>query len=69
MLKTCFQIRGNWNEIRGNVDIFCLLSDDIQDRNDITTGGQNDWRERGLYIKRQILEHRISARTTDICLI
>ena len=28
-----------------DVDISCLLSDDIQDRYDMTTGGQNDWRE------------------------
>ena len=29
-----------------DVDISCLLSDDdIQDRNNMTTGGQNIWRE------------------------
>ena len=37
-----------------DVDISCLLSDDIQDRNDITTGSQNDWREGGLSRKRKI---------------
>ena len=37
-----------------DVDISCLLSDDIQDRNDITTGCQNDWREGGLSRKRKI---------------
>ena len=36
-----------------DVDISCLLSDDIQDRNDITTGSQNDWREGGLSRKRK----------------
>ena len=28
-----------------DVDISCLLSDDIQDRNDMTTQSQNNWRE------------------------
>ena len=37
-----------------DVDIFCLLSDGIQDRNDITTGSQNDWREGDLSRKRKI---------------
>ena len=37
-----------------DVDISFLLSDDdIQDRNDMTTGNQNDWRERGLPRKRK----------------
>ena len=31
-----------------DVDISCLLSDDIQDRNDMTTWSQNDWIEGGL---------------------
>ena len=37
-----------------DVDISCLLSDGIQDRNDITTGNQNDWREGGLSRKRKM---------------
>ena len=38
-----------------DVDISCLLSDDdIQDRNNMTTGGQNNWREGGLFRKRKI---------------
>ena len=38
-----------------DVDIsFPLSDDDIQDRNDMTTGNQNDWRERGLPRKRKI---------------
>ena len=37
-----------------DVDISCLLSYGIQDRNDMTTGGQNHWREGGLYRKRKI---------------
>ena len=36
-----------------DVDISCLLSDGIQDRNGITTGSQNDWREGGLSRKRK----------------
>ena len=36
-----------------DVDISCLLSDSIQDRNDMTTGGQNDWRGGGLYGERK----------------
>ena len=37
-----------------DIDISFLLSDDdIQDRNDMTTGNQNDWRERGLPRKRK----------------
>ena len=37
-----------------DVDISCLLSDGIQDRNDISAGSQNDWREGGLSRKRKI---------------
>ena len=33
---------------------FLLSDDDIQDRKDITTGNQNDWREKGLPRKRKI---------------
>ena len=53
-----------------DVDISCLVSDDdIQGRNDMTTGSQNDWREGGLSRKEKFLNHRISARTTDICMV
>ena len=38
-----------------DVDISCLLFDyDIQGRNDMTPGSQNDWREGGLSRKREI---------------
>ena len=38
-----------------NVDISCLFSDDdMQGRNVMTTGSQNDWREEGLSRKRKI---------------
>ena len=37
-----------------DVDISCLLSDDIQNRNDINRGSQNDWRDGGLSRKRKI---------------
>ena len=38
-----------------DVDISCLLSDDdIQGRNNMTTGSQNNSRERGLFRKRKI---------------
>ena len=38
-----------------DVDISCLLSDDdMQGRNDMTTGSHNDWREGGLSRKRNI---------------
>ena len=38
-----------------DVDISCLLSDyDIQGRNDMTPGSQNDWREGGLSRKREM---------------
>ena len=38
-----------------DVDISCLLSDDdMQGRNDMTTGSHNDWREGGLSRKRKI---------------
>ena len=38
-----------------DVDIYCLLSDDdIQGRNVMITGSQNDWREEGLPGKRKI---------------
>ena len=38
-----------------DVDISCLFSDDdMQGRNDMTTGSQNDWREEGLSRKRKI---------------
>ena len=37
-----------------DVDISCLLSDDdMQGRNDMTTGRQNDWRVEGLSRKRK----------------
>ena len=37
-----------------DVDISCLLSDDdMQGRNGMTTGSQNDWREGGLPRKRK----------------
>ena len=53
-----------------DVDISCLLTDDdIQGRNDMTTGSQNDWREGGLSRKKKFLYHRISARCTDICMV
>ena len=52
-----------------DIDISCLLSDGIQDKNDITAGSQNDWREGGLSRKRKFLYHRISARTTDFCMV
>ena len=46
-----------------DVDISCLLSDDdIQDRNNMTTGGQNNWREGGLFRKRKIFV------TQNLCL-
>ena len=35
-----------WNKKKlTNADISCLLSDGIQDRNDMTTEAQNDWRD------------------------
>ena len=34
-----------------DVDIFCLLSDGIQNTSDMTPGDQNDWREGGMYRK------------------
>ena len=37
-----------------DVDISCLLSHDIQNRNDINRGSQNDWRDEGLSRKRKI---------------
>ena len=38
-----------------DVDISCLLSNgDMQGRNDMTTGSQNNWREGGLSRKRKI---------------
>ena len=38
-----------------DVDISCLLSDDdMQGRNDMATGSQNDWREGGLSRKRKM---------------
>ena len=38
-----------------DVDISCLFSDDdMQGRNDMTTGSPNDWREEGLSRKRKI---------------
>ena len=38
-----------------DVDISCLFSDDdMQSRNDMTTGSQNHWREGGLSRKRKI---------------
>ena len=52
-----------------DVDISCLLSDDIQDRYDMTTRGQNDWREEVCTEKEKCWHHRISARTKGICVI
>ena len=49
-----------------DVDISCLLSDGFQDRNDITTGDQNDWRE-VCAEKEKFSHHRISAHT--ICMV
>ena len=37
-----------------DIDISCFLSDGIQDKNNITTGSQSDWREGGLSRKRNI---------------
>ena len=38
-----------------DVDISCLLSDDdMQSRNDMTSGSQNDWSKGGLSRKRKI---------------
>ena len=52
-----------------DLDISCLLSDDdMQGRNDITTGSQNNWREGGLSRKRNIFVLQ-NARTTDICMV
>ena len=50
---------------------FLLSDDDIQDRKDITTGNQNDWREKKKVCpeKEKFLYHRISARTTDISMV
>ena len=53
-----------------DVDVSYLLSNnDMQGRNDMTTGSQNDRREGGLSRKGKMLYHRISARTTDICMV
>ena len=49
-----------------DVDISYLL--DMQGRNGMTTGSQNNWREGGLSRKRKKNYHRIYARTTDICM-
>ena len=52
MLKMCIQ--SNKKKLK-DVDISCLLSDDdMQGRNDMITGSQNDWREGGLSRKRKI---------------
>ena len=52
-----------------DVDIFCLRSDDdIQGRNDMTTGSQNDWRQVGSE-KEKFLYHRISVHATDLCIV
>ena len=37
-----------------DVDISCLFSDDIQNRNDINRGSQNDWSDGGLSRKRKV---------------
>ena len=37
-----------------DVGISCLLSDGMQDRNDMMTGDQNDWRKGSLHRKRKI---------------
>ena len=37
-----------------DVDTSCLLFDNIQDRNDMNTGSQNDWMEGGLPRKRKM---------------
>ena len=48
--------------------IFLAFSDDdMQGRNDMTTGSQNDWRS--VQKKKKNLYHRISARTIDICMV
>ena len=53
-----------------DVDVSYLLSNnDMQGRNDMTTGSQNDRREGCLSRKGKMLYHRISARTTDICMV
>ena len=44
-----------------DVYISYLLSDGIQDRNDIATVSQNKWSEGGLYRKKNY--HQISDRT------
>ena len=36
------------------VDISCLLPDGLQDKNDMTIGGQNNWRNGGLNRKKEI---------------
>ena len=42
-----------------DVDISCLLSDDdMQGRNDMTTGRQNDWRVESLSRKRKVFVSR-----------
>ena len=46
-----------------DINIFCLLYDGILERNNVITGGQNDWMERGLYRK------RIYTRTTCIFMV
>ena len=53
-----------------DVHISCLLSDnEMQGRNDMTTGSQNDWREEVLSRKKKHLYRRISALATDICTV
>ena len=52
--KDAENVYSNKKKLKG-VDISCLLSDDdIQGRNNMTTGSQNNSRERGLSRKRKI---------------
>ena len=52
-----------------DVDISCLFSDDdMQGRNDMTTGSQNDWRGEGLSRKIKLFVSQNLCRTTDICM-
>ena len=61
-------VYSNKKKLKG-VDISCLLSDDdMQGRNNMITGSQNNWRE-VCPEKEKFLYHRISACTTDICAV
>ena len=50
-----------------DVDISCLISDGIQDRNDMTTGGQNNRREGGLYRKKNYITESLSVLQVFVC--